>query len=131
MIDIGLLLERCSGSSPLALSILEKFERQSATILADIRQGLAQQSPPQSAEQCARLAHLLKGSAGMVGADAIRNAAAELEKLGRGCELGKLESALAVLSQQVDECIQQLPNIRRQVSQNSSPATAKSGGGAA
>jgi signal transduction histidine kinase/CheY-like chemotaxis protein len=127
VIDIGLLLERCSGSSTLALSILEKFERQSATILADIRQGLARQS----AEQCAKLAHLLKGSAGMVGADAIRNAAAELEKLGRGGELGKVESALADLTQQVDECIQQLPNVRRQVSQNSSPASAKSGGGVA
>ncbi len=127
VIDIGLLLERCSGSSTLALSILEKFERQSATILADMRQGLARQS----AEQCAKLAHLLKGSAGMVGADAIRNAAAELEKFGRGGELGKVESALADLSQQVDECIQQLPNVRRQVSQNSLPATAKSGGGVA
>jgi len=127
VIDIKLLLERCSGSSTLALSILEELERQSASILADIRHGLARHS----AEQCAKLAHLLKGSAGMVGADAIRNAAAELEKLGRGGELGKAESALAELQQQVDECIQQLPNVRSQVSQNSSPSTAKSGGGVA
>jgi two-component system sensor histidine kinase/response regulator len=110
-IDPAALLERCSGSPALALSILEKFEKQSASILADLRQSLIEHR----AEQCAKLAHLLKGSAGMVGAETVRSAAASLEELGRAGAIDDAQAALADLTDEVRRRAQQLPQLRQRL----------------
>jgi signal transduction histidine kinase/DNA-binding response OmpR family regulator len=110
--DIDSLIARCSGNSTLAVSILEKFEKQTASLVADIEKSIASGD----ADRTAKLSHTLKGSAGMVGADSIRAVAAELEQLGRRSELEAASQTLGSLRDAVEKCVSELPAVRHELS---------------
>jgi CheY-like chemotaxis protein len=111
-LDVESLIARCSGNPALALSILEKFEKQAAVALAEIDQSIS----AGDTERTAKLSHALKGSAGMVGADPIRTVAAELEKLARSSALDQASQTLASLREAIDKCVGELPAIREKLS---------------
>jgi signal transduction histidine kinase/CheY-like chemotaxis protein len=106
--DVESLIDRCSGNPALALSILEKFEKQTGAALAEIEQSISSGDM----DQAAKLSHALKGSAGMVGADPIRSVAAELEKLARTSAIESIGQTLASLRHVVQLCSSDLPAIR-------------------
>jgi two-component system sensor histidine kinase/response regulator len=106
--DVKSLLERCTGNSTLALTILQKFEKQTGTLLLELETGLREKN----VEQCARLSHSLKGSAGIVGAESVRAAAAGLETASRSNALETVEAGLANLREEVRRCFDYLPNAR-------------------
>lgn len=97
-IDLASLLERCMGSTPVALLVLEKFGSQLCGDIEALRLAydLAQ------ADEIARIAHRLKGAAGTVCAADLAAASAALEHAARQ-ERGPVNRSLlgAVESQAV------------------------------
>ncbi len=110
-LDIKAFLERCTGNSTLALTILEKFEKQTASLLNELGAKLAEKD----VNQCARLSHTLKGSAGIVAAESIRQAAADMEEASRSNAIAAAEASLARLRQEVQRCLTYLPNMRSEL----------------
>jgi signal transduction histidine kinase/CheY-like chemotaxis protein len=97
---VSALRERCTGNATLALSILDKFEAQlneaSARIENSLREG--------NATEVARVAHSLKGTAGVLSAEALRAGLAELEQFGRKQELERAQTCFANLRQEIERC---------------------------
>jgi two-component system sensor histidine kinase/response regulator len=113
-VDIKAFLERCTGNSTLALTILEKFEKQTASLLAQLGASLSEKN----VQECARLSHTLKGSAGIVAADSIRKAASDLEEASRSNAVEAAEASLARLREEVQRCLSYLPNMRLELKEN-------------
>ncbi|HEY1921492.1 MAG TPA: ATP-binding protein, partial [Tepidisphaeraceae bacterium] len=109
--DVTAFLERCTGNSSLALTILEKFEKQTGSLLAELTANLAEKN----AQQCARLSHTLKGSAGIVAADAIRKAAGEVEDASRANAMEAVEASVGKLREEVQRCMSYLPQLRSEL----------------
>jgi two-component system sensor histidine kinase/response regulator len=100
VLDVAALLDRCSGNSDLALKILDKFEGQVAGLIAQLH-GCAQKD---DAAQLARVAHTMKGTAGVIGAEPLRLALAELEQLGRKNALVEVPASLQRLQDEISRC---------------------------
>jgi CheY-like chemotaxis protein len=100
-IHIDGLIQRCSGNRTLAATILRKFEKQSAELFAELRR----HADASDAAELARVSHALKGSAGIVAAGDVARWAAELERAGRGGDLGGVTADLERLQQAIARCI--------------------------
>jgi len=103
-IDLAAVLERCTGNRSLATRILQKFEEHSLAAMKRI----ADSVHGNDADGIARAAHYLKGSAGTVSAERVREAAAKLEEIGRSADLSAAEQSLATLQDQVERCVSYL-----------------------
>jgi PAS domain S-box-containing protein len=107
-IDANALMLRCFGNQEFANSLLDEFESsgndRSATILEHATAG--------DLVQTAEAAHALKGAAGILCADTLRQRAAELEAAGRASEVGSLQPLAEQLLDEIQHCLCYLPKLR-------------------
>ena len=75
--DLESLLGRCNGNGDLALAVLEKFEKQTVQVMSDLQRNMEKSE----FEEAARTAHRLKGTAGVLSAAAMRDAATRVGRL--------------------------------------------------
>ncbi|HEV3302641.1 MAG TPA: response regulator [Planctomycetaceae bacterium] len=93
VIDRPSLLKRCLGKPELADKLLVKLHARLGTDLYEIKLAV----DAGDCEQIARCAHRLKGAAANLSAEPLRTAAADLESLGRGGDVGAARDVLARL----------------------------------
>jgi PAS domain S-box-containing protein len=107
-IAIDAVINRCMGDAATVASILAEFERQAATDLMEIKRLIGDGD----CEGTARLAHSLKGVAGILSADALSALAFRLERMGRAGALVDEEQLLTELDEEIRRCIDYLPAAR-------------------
>ncbi len=115
------LSERCMGNAAVATLVLDKFEKQLTADIREIQERLA----AQDTGQIARTAHALKGAAGAVAAQALRELAAKVEILARQDQLDSIAQEMSSLRSEVERCLDHLPTARRALA---SAASGESGG---
>ena len=113
-IDFDSLLRRCVGNSSIMEKILGKFQDKIQEDLDKISESVKKSD----VDQIALLAHALKGAAGNLSAESLREIAAELEQLGRSGELEQAEHYLARLHQEVERCLAYLPEAENFIREN-------------
>jgi len=107
-IDKSKLLGNCVGSNSFADLLLKEF---GSSGLAHVHTML-EHAEAEQFKATALAAHSLKGSAGIVGALRLASIAESVE---RSCNLAdrhQLRMHLAELTEEMDECLQQIPAIR-------------------
>jgi two-component system sensor histidine kinase/response regulator len=92
-IDLPAMLRRCNNKPALAAAVLRKFQTQAEEATVNLDRYLADDD----VEGVARVAHALKGTAGVISADALRADAARLEALARDGGSESLPDAVAAL----------------------------------
>jgi HPt (histidine-containing phosphotransfer) domain-containing protein len=102
------LSERCMGNAALAELLLEKFETQLRTELAEIQRLLI----AKDAEGLTRVAHALKGAAAAVAAHRVCDLAAQVESRARGGQLDQVRPALGALGAEAERFGTYLPAAR-------------------
>ena len=100
VIDRAAALSRVEGDGELMVSLVDIFFVEAGSMMAGIRTALANQD----AEKVEKTAHRLKGSVSIFCADAVTQAAFELERIGRSGNLtnatetfGRVEQLMAAL----------------------------------
>ncbi len=99
-LDFDSLIRRCSGKSALASRVAEKLVAQADEAMRKLGDRVAEGD----AAAFARVAHALKGTAGMASAEALRDAAARAEALGRAGDLAAADRELDALREEVRRC---------------------------
>jgi len=107
-LGIDALLDRCMGNVETVRMILDEFEREAVADLAEIKRHVENGD----CERMARVAHALKGSSGILSADALAGIAFELERTGRAGALTDQARLLSQLNREVQRCIDYLPIAR-------------------
>ncbi|HUY33629.1 MAG TPA: response regulator [Pirellulales bacterium] len=92
-LDWDALVERFTGDLDFVQMLLDKFERQTELDLEQLERAIA----TRDAKQTALVAHRLKGAAANLSAEALREAAANLETLGRQATMDEASGCLARL----------------------------------
>jgi len=111
------LLESCTQNSGLAVKILEKFQKQ----VADVGPQFQSMVQAGNVAELARLSHLLKGTAGVIGAGTLRLQLAEMEAIARSADLENADKQLAELSREIDRCLACIPQMILQLRENAQP----------
>ena len=109
------LLDRCMGSVSTALTIFDEFEKEVANDLPEFALNVARGD----GAHAAKVAHALKGAAGVLSAAAVHRSAAELERLCRAGTLANVDTLLSKLRDEVRECIEFIPAARKTMSAGS------------
>ena len=104
-IDMDSLLKRCRGKPKLVRTLLEMFEKNIGKQMDE----LARLNTTQDAAALAKLAHLIKGTAANLSAEAVRQRALELEQLGIAGDLSALGAAAECLTREVEQLRAFLP----------------------
>jgi PAS domain S-box-containing protein len=117
-LDVPTLLRRCMGSLDLMDSLLAELESSGAGQVEKIANSFAHGDCSQTAEA----AHALKGAAGIMGAESIRQTAATLEKAGRAGTLEGLDAAIADLKMEMNRCLSFIPTARQKARELSATA---------
>ena len=104
-LDVPSLLDRCMGNMDFLKRLLEKFR----TRIGEDVEHLSQAVQTQNAQETARLAHSLKGSAANVSAITLTRLALELEQLGVAGDLTSAAACLAKIRHEVGRCIDYVP----------------------
>ena len=112
-IDIASLLARCAGDSKLAAAVLDKFELQVRTAITGLETGLMERD----ANLIERIAHGAKSTAGLVAADALHAALAEMEAVARSGLLDDGAGLLIRLREEIDRCCAYLPQAKAGLAQ--------------
>jgi signal transduction histidine kinase/PleD family two-component response regulator/HPt (histidine-containing phosphotransfer) domain-containing protein len=110
-IDARMLVERCVGKPEIASKVLDTFEKQIVTDLEKLKRSFADHD----VETFTRVAHTVKGSAGMLSADRIRAVAAQLEQLGKDRTIDAAGEAIERLGEEVRQCLAYLPECKRAI----------------
>ncbi len=110
--DLSALLRRCSGKTSLAITILEKFEKQVAAAVSDMQRLLE----TSQVEPLARASHALKGTAGVVAAESLRRAAGALEEFARAGAMADSSDSLERVKEEVDRCLAGVASARERLS---------------
>jgi signal transduction histidine kinase/CheY-like chemotaxis protein len=113
-LDARRLLENCTGNADLAMKVLDKFHAQVNRALEQIAQCVAERD----GQRLARAAHAMKGAAGAVSAESLRQAVARMEEIGRSDALDAAEECFARLRDEVARCLAFLPRVREELHAN-------------
>jgi HPt (histidine-containing phosphotransfer) domain-containing protein len=105
---IPTLLERCMNNARTVDVVINKFEKQANDAIAQIKQHIT----TSDLTAIARVAHSLKGAAGILAANQLATLAGQMEQLGRNGEVAQLGSQFASLQAEITRCIDQLPQVR-------------------
>jgi HPt (histidine-containing phosphotransfer) domain-containing protein len=108
-IKLETVLNACMGNAVAAAKVIDEFEKQMVRGIPTLEEGVRRGDARQTAE----LAHALKGVAGVMSAQKLRDLAAKLEQMGRAGMLEDAQRELAALRQEVQECLACLPALRR------------------
>jgi CheY-like chemotaxis protein len=120
-LDVPSLLDRCMGNVEFLKRLLDKFRNR---IGEDVER-LSQAVEAQNAQETARLAHSLKGSAANVSAITLSHLALELEQLGVAGDLTPAEACLAKIREEVDRCIEYVPVVSSPAAPDAAPKPPK------
>jgi signal transduction histidine kinase/CheY-like chemotaxis protein len=99
-VDLAALSRRCNGKPALVAAVLGKFETQAVDAMNKLRKHVADDD----CEGLARVAHALKGTAGLIAAEDLRQSAARLEQVSREQNMAAFEPAYVELQRQLDVC---------------------------
>jgi CheY-like chemotaxis protein len=110
--DLNSLLARCMQSASVVSEVLDEFESQASTDLARLEQSLSSGD----SEKIARIAHALKGAAGVLSALDLTQIAAELEKMARAGNLQHVEQPMGRLRLELQRCVEHIPKVRAEIS---------------
>ncbi|HXJ12847.1 MAG TPA: ATP-binding protein [Candidatus Limnocylindrales bacterium] len=94
---IAALLERVGGDEKLLKRMIQTFLRDTPKRLAGIAVAIRRKSP----DGVASIAHALKGSVSIFGAEEAHKHSQELQELGRSCELARAPEILASLKEEI------------------------------
>ena len=111
IIDVSEVLERVDGDKELLGELVELFLEESPSMLADVKEAVAQQDT----KALEYSAHTLKGSVGNFGAKNAYEAAFVLEQAGRAGSLSGTEAALVALEKALQELEPILSSIRMEM----------------
>jgi len=109
-LDVPALLERCMGSIELLEALLAELQASGEEQV----NGIAAFHVQQDCQQTADAAHALKGAAGILGAEAVRQLAATVEATGRTGTLEGIDAVIAELRWEVNRCLSFIPTARKQ-----------------
>ena len=82
--------------------------------LKDVEESVTRKDP----ERIAMLAHGLKGAAANLSAEALRQAAADMEQLARSGDLTQSYQCLEKLRNEVSRCLQYVPTLKDRATEN-------------
>ena len=105
--DLAELSRRGMGRPEFLERLLTKFERKTRRDVEAVVEGVE----AQDAGVIAFHAHSLKGAAANLCADALRQAASEMEELGRSGDLTRSRECLTALRAELARCLAHLPNV--------------------
>lgn len=100
-INIEALMSRCMNKRPFASMLLGELETSGMQQVDTILLHFSAKDPLAAAET----AHALKGAAAIVGAELLRQTAAEIEAIGRDGQLAPLEDLIPQLRSEMARCI--------------------------
>jgi len=106
------LLEQCMSNLAIVNQVLEEFQTQAVGDLEQLQKSVG----AGDSQQTARVAHALKGAAGILSAEALRQVASELEQLGRACDLAPATACMERLHLEVTRCLQHIPKVQAELS---------------
>lgn len=107
-IDVEVLMQRCMNDATFALSILDQFESSASQYMDQIMHSTASDD----AQQVSMEAHALKGAAGMLAAEALRQVAFEIEQSGKAGEIGQIRQMIDDLEKELRRCLDYIPTAR-------------------
>ena len=102
------LLEQCGGNREIGKIILDEFLEQ---IVADTRE-IASSLASGDLSQAGRVGHRLKGSAGVLGAEALQTLCLELETAGKAGNAEEAAKIFADLNAEADRCTAAVPTAK-------------------
>jgi len=114
--DLNVLLELCMSNVAIVGQVFAEFEAQAATDVERLQQSLANAD----GAACARIAHSLKGAAGILSAHALSQIASQLEQMGRTCELDQAAECLERLRREIRRCVEYIPEMKEKMSDKAS-----------
>ncbi len=103
--DIDTLLKRWGNDREFAGQLIAKFVKRAPDDLEALRQAVM----VGDVKEATRLAHGLKGAAGYVAAEKVREIAAKLETMGRDGDLSDAEACLMQLQSELARCMESAP----------------------
>jgi Amt family ammonium transporter len=106
-LDVQALAQRCSWNLDLAERLVGQFLKQLDETVQEIQRSIADED----AEDVARVAHRLKGTAANLSAKALAGAAARLEQAGRDRALQDAADSLDQLRKEVERCVTFAPEM--------------------
>ncbi len=107
-IDANVLLSRCMGDTSFALELLSEMEVSGKRQMElAVRQALSG-----NLSGMAAAAHALKGAAGIIGAEPLREITAQLENAGMGNDSSRVDSLLQDLQSEMAQCLKQIHQLR-------------------
>jgi two-component system sensor histidine kinase/response regulator len=109
--DAETLMRCCEGNASLAEGLIETFERELVEQVGTLRESLERRDP----EVFTRTAHTIKGTAGLMAARQVSEAAGRLEGLGAMTDVDAAAAALERLAEGINECLAFLPQARKHV----------------
>ena len=107
-LDVKSLVARCMGDGGFAGKILDTFQKQVTHDLESLAKSLSERD----IEVFTRVAHTIKGTAANLSADRVRQAAFELEQLGRRHDLDHAQEAMDRLRAELECCLAYLPEAK-------------------
>ncbi len=107
-IDRGALLARCMGNLEFAQSVLSAFEAELVERVDQIAGQVGQCDVRAATES----AHALKGAAGMVTAESLRQLAQQIEAAGKAGTLAEALPLADRLREEADRCLRYIPQLR-------------------
>ncbi len=110
-IDSDGILQRCLGKVDLAETLLSEFESTGLHRVHEITKAAEKHDVATVAEA----AHSLKGAAGILCASNLQALAAEIEHAGREERLDDILSTVGQLTEEMECCLDSLPDLRRQL----------------
>ena len=108
-IDTRALLNRCMGSVEFMESLLSELESTGLHHVSEIERNFGLKEPTETANA----AHALKGAAGILSAEAVRQLASDIEQCGRSGSLDGIEAAIADLRLEMDRCLKYIPIVKQ------------------
>jgi two-component system, sensor histidine kinase and response regulator len=111
-IDLETVLHRCSDKPDLAERVLDKLSSQARESLEKIETSFA----AADAAGVARIAHGLKGAAGMAAATTLAAVAGQLEQIAKAGDLGLATEVLSSLQAEVFRCNQFINQALKELS---------------
>ena len=117
-IDSEVLSSHCMGNVSFALALLGELETSGKQHVDAIVLHATSDEPHAAAEA----AHSLKGAAAIIGAEPLREKAAEIEAAGHDGETSLLFDMVHDLRGEMDRCLTYIPILRTDLQRRSTPA---------
>lgn len=103
------LLDQCMGSESLALMLLTELE----SSVQDTVQSIVHSIREKDLTKAQEAAHSLKGAAGIIGAESLREIAANLESAGKEGQILAMEEWSERLQIEMQRCLEYIPQLRQ------------------